>query len=205
MLNFLQPDRLPESEYQEMMDGGTRAIIYNISNGKIMKIRWNACYASANVLKKQGVTENSGQWVKDLVSCLLDTICNFQNFKVRINAAVSLGCVWSRSVLGSSYFPVLEGLLTSLESSQNFEVFGEWQHQSNLVDQLCLTICHLLSFLESQQEFSKFAQLVGENRDVVENSFLNSAGRISPEKFGPVLQANTHISRFEARNKMKKC
>ena len=34
------------------MDAGTRAIIANISSGKIMKIRWNACYASSHVLKK---------------------------------------------------------------------------------------------------------------------------------------------------------
>ena len=67
-----------------MMDKGTRAIISNISGGKIMKIRWNACYAAANILRKPDVRENSGDWIKDLVSCLSDTVLNFQNFKARI-------------------------------------------------------------------------------------------------------------------------
>ena len=67
-----------------MMDKGTRAIISNISGGKIMKIRWNACYAAANILRKPDVRETSGEWIKDLVFCLSDTVLNFQNFKVRI-------------------------------------------------------------------------------------------------------------------------
>ena len=52
--------------------------------------------------------------------------------QVRINAAVALGSITSRGSLGSLYFPVFKGLVTSLETAQNFEVFGEWQHQANL-------------------------------------------------------------------------
>ena len=52
MLNYLSPDHLSSNEYQEMMGAGTKAIINNIQSGKIMKIRWNACYASANLLRE---------------------------------------------------------------------------------------------------------------------------------------------------------
>jgi hypothetical protein len=51
---------------------------------------------------------------------------------VRINAAVALGSITSRASLGSHFLPVFRGLVTSLETAQNFEVFGEWQHQANL-------------------------------------------------------------------------
>ena len=68
-----------------MMDTGTRAIMANITSGRIMKIRWNACYAAANVLKKEGVRETSGSWVPDLLVCLVDTLQNFQNFKVTLH------------------------------------------------------------------------------------------------------------------------
>jgi hypothetical protein len=97
---------------------------------------------------------------------------------VRINAAVALGSITSRSCLGAQFVPVFKGLVTSLETAQNFEVFGEWQHQANLgntafksilefrslygsnityylVNQLCISLCRLLSLLESQQEFSR--------------------------------------------------
>jgi hypothetical protein len=52
--------------------------------------------------------------------------------QVRINAAVALGSITSRASLGSYFLPVFRGLVTSLETAQNFEVFGEWQHQANL-------------------------------------------------------------------------
>jgi hypothetical protein len=57
---------------------------------------------------------------------------------VRINAAVALGSITSRASLGSHYLPVFRGLVTSLETAQNFEVFGEWQHQANLGQRLFL-------------------------------------------------------------------
>jgi hypothetical protein len=62
------------------MSGGTKAIMANITGGKIMKVRWNACYAASNILKKE---EAEGQWRTDLINCLLDMVINFQNFKVK--------------------------------------------------------------------------------------------------------------------------
>jgi hypothetical protein len=64
------------------MSNGTKAIMANITGGKIMKVRWNACYAASNILRKE---EEEGQWRTDLINCLLDMVINFHNFKV-INA-----------------------------------------------------------------------------------------------------------------------
>jgi hypothetical protein len=64
------------------MSSGTKAIMANITGGKIMKVRWNACYAASNILRKE---EEEGQWRTDLINCLLDMVINFHNFKV-INA-----------------------------------------------------------------------------------------------------------------------
>ena len=70
--------------YQELMSRGTKAVITNITGGKIMKVRWNACYAASNILKKvEGEDEPATQWRTDLVNCLLDLVINFQNFKVK--------------------------------------------------------------------------------------------------------------------------
>ena len=35
-----------------------------------IKVRWNACYASSNVLKKDDVSEEMGKWVSNLVAYL---------------------------------------------------------------------------------------------------------------------------------------
>jgi len=204
MLNYISPDLISDTEYQEMMGAGTKAIISNIQSGKIMKIRWNACYASANLLRKEKVKDSSGPWVGDLTSCLSQIVLNFQNFKVRINAAYALSCAWGREVFGSNFFSVFQALISSLESAQNLEVFGEWQHQANLVNQLCISICRLLSFVQNQAEFSRCVGLMFENWDVVESSFKAAAPRISPDKFAPILEASNHLAAFQSRKEEEK-
>ena len=64
------------------MTSGSKAIMANITGGKIMKVRWNACYAASNILRKEEEAEEGGQWRLDLINCLLDMVINFQNFKV---------------------------------------------------------------------------------------------------------------------------
>jgi len=164
-----------------------------------MKVRWNACYASSNVLKKDDVSEEMGKWVSDLVSSLSSLVLNFQNFKVRINAAVALGAVKNRAAVNSSLFNIMESLVVGLESSQNLEVFGEYQHQSNLVQQLCLTLSHLITFT-TEKEFTRLKDLLYVNWDIVENSYMSAARNIAPNKFTPILAAHNHISAFSPRN-----
>merc|ERR1712059_133396 len=155
-----------EEEFGSLMSAGTKCMITSIQTGKIMKIRWNACYAASNILKKEGLGKDYS-WKRQLLDCLLDTVVNFQNFKVRINAAVALGSVVSQATLGPDYFlRVLEGLLSSLENTHSVEVFGEWQHQENLVNQL------------------------------ISSSLMASIKRISPEKSSPFLSASQAAERL---------
>jgi hypothetical protein len=64
------------------MPQGTKAIITNITGGKIMKVRWNACYAASNILRKVDDSSETATWRTELINCLLDMVINFQNFKV---------------------------------------------------------------------------------------------------------------------------
>jgi hypothetical protein len=73
------------------MSSGTKAIMANITGGKIMKVRWNACYAASNILRKE---EEEGQWRTDLINCLLDMVINFHNFKVISAQSVSQAYPW---------------------------------------------------------------------------------------------------------------
>jgi hypothetical protein len=199
MLNYISPDCSTPDEYADLMERGARALIINITTGKSMKVRWNACYASSNLLKKEDVTEDMGKWVTDLINSLSTLVLNFQNFKVRINAAVALGAVRNRGAINSALFHILESLVVGLESSQNLEVFGEYQHQSNLVQQLCLTLSHLITFT-TEREFSRLKDVLYGNWDIVENSFMSAARNITPNKFTPILDAHNHISAFNPRN-----
>ena len=82
MLHWLTRERLDgEAEFERVMAAGTAAMVAAIHTGKIMKIRWNACYAASNVLRKPGLEQNYA-WKRELLACLLDTVTNHQNFKV---------------------------------------------------------------------------------------------------------------------------
>jgi len=190
MLYYLTRERLGgEEEFDKVMAMGATCMLENIKTGKIMKIRWNACYAASNILKKKGLEKNYN-WKVDLLECLLETVRNFQNFKVRINAAVALGSAASRGTLGEFYLPVLEGLVDSLSSTHSEEVFGEWQHQENLRDQLSLSLCQIVALCKDEKEFSKVCSVVGDSWDLVETSLNHSIKRISPEKSSPFLAAS---------------
>jgi len=190
MLYYLTRERLGgEEEFEKVMGVGAACMLENIKTGKIMKIRWNACYAASNILKKKGMEKNY-LWKMDLLECLLETVRDFQNFKVRINAAVALGSAATRGTLGDLYIPVMEGLVDSLSSTHSEEVFGEWQHQENLRDQLSLGICQIIAICKEEKEFSKLCSVVSDSWDLVESSLRQSIRRISPEKSSSFLAAS---------------
>ena len=118
-----------------------------------MKIRWNACHAAGNVLKKTDIDADF-TWKRRLVDCLLDAVRNHQNFKVRINAAYALGCPVRRESLGEQYVEVVGALVDSLATTHTDQVAGEWTHMENLRDQLVLSLCHLVSLSFSLSSWS---------------------------------------------------
>ena len=168
------------------MKDGVNCIIHFVNNGKIMKIRWNACYAAGNVLKKEELSKNYS-WKVNLIDCLVEIVLNHQNFKVRINAALALGSPVCRETLGEQYWAVLASLLDSLGNTHDHEVAGEWTHMENLRDQLVLSLCHLVSLCRQEKEFVRICSLIHDNYDLVESSIKMSSKRISPEKSSPFL------------------
>jgi len=196
MLFYLTMERVgSEQEFDALMSKGTDCLVANIKSGKIMKIRWNACYAASNILKKEGLVKDF-PWKRRLLDCLLDTVVNFQNFKVRINAAVALGSAGSRGVLGEQYMGAVGALLDALENTQGVEVFGEWQHQENLVSQLSCSLCSLVALAASAQEFARVAEAVADHWDLVTSALSQSVKRISPEKTSSFLAASQAADRL---------
>jgi len=187
MLLYLHADRLESKvEFDNVMSDGVDAIVHLIHTGKIMKIRWNACYAAGNVLKKKDIDRNSS-WKKTLVDCLLQTVENHQNFKVRINAAYALGCPVRRETLHDQYTSAIETLVACLGTTHSDEVAGEWTHMENLRDQIVLSVCQLLALCQDEKEFVKICSLLSNNCELFESCLMMSIKRISPEKCSPFL------------------
>jgi len=195
MLYFLNQDQVEDSnQLNQLMEEGTNALVHNISTGKIMKIRWNAAYAASTVLKKPSSSSGGDSTVyrTKLIQCLLDTVINSENFKVRINAALALGAVTERVVLGDQFQGILSGLLLSMERAYSLEVFGEYQHQAGLIDQLSLTACQLFALAE-RDDLTRSTSLIGQYWDILESSLKAAIRRVSPEKCGPFLEASKNL------------
>ena len=190
MLYYLNMERINcQEEFDKVMRDGVDSITGLIQTGKIMKIRWNACYAAGNVLRKSSIDANFA-WKTSLVECLIDTVRNHQNFKVRINAAYALGCAVRRETLGDHYLDVIRVLVDSLGNTHSDEVAGEWTHMENLRDQIILSLCQLMSLCKETKEFVRICQVLGENCDLFESSLKLSIKRIAPEKCSPFLTAS---------------
>ena len=188
MLYYLHTERLglDTGAGDSAISDGVDCITTLINTGKIMKIRWNACYAAGNVLKKTDIDADFS-WKRSLVDCLLDAVRNHQNFKVRINAAYALGCPVRRESLGEQYVEVVGALVDSLATTHSDQVAGEWTHMENLRDQIVLSLCQLLALCKDAKEFCQLCTTLSNNYDLFETSLKMSIKRISPEKCSPFL------------------
>ena len=196
MLYYLDQDKLNnERDFEDVMSGGVDCIVGLIKTGKIMKIRWNACYAAGNVLKKRDI-DRDYVWKRNLISCLLETVNNHQNFKVRINAAFALGCPVRRGTLGDQYLDVVGALVDSLGTTHSEEVAGEWSHMENLRDQIILSLCQLINVSSDDKELLRILSLISDNFDLFSSSLKLSIRRMSPEKCSPILSASEVLESF---------
>ena len=96
-------------------------------------------------------------------------------------------------MLGDYYLPAITAILESLENTQGVEVFGEWQHQENLVNQLSCSLCSLVALASSSMELGKVALLIAPHWDLVQDSLTQAVKRISPEKTSSFLAASQTV------------
>ena len=89
----------------------------------------------------------------------------------------------SRSVYGDKFQEICLTLVRALDTFCDVSEEEEAQHRADLLDQLCLTFCHLLTLADSRDLDSLNRTLVDNYAtDTLENSLRTVALRISPEK-----------------------
>ena len=187
-------------EYPEVSDlcrEAVHAIAKNISCGKVMKVRWNACYAASLLLKAKDELICSNQSRLDIIQAILPVMQSCPNYKVRINGALALMSIDQRSVFSTLYCSTVKSVVNSLESAvSNLEDSDEIQHRSDLIDQLCSTYAHLLCLIESE-DFRHLSNELAEDVDMLTDAFKSALLRISPEKTGVFVEAQRRINSLE--------
>ena len=92
----------------------------------------NACYAAGGILRTQGVF-TSNECHSLLIQALIPVIENCTNFKVRINASLSLTSVSSRVAFGEDYLRAALTIVKAMESAYQTEAdVDEVQHRTGI-------------------------------------------------------------------------
>lgn len=193
----VEPNSITENdEFKSVTLSIVDAIILNVSTGKAMKVRWNACYAAGAVFKPSYIFEDKQLVSKRLVviETLLPIVENFPNFKVRISAAFALACAETRNIYGEKFQDICLTVVRALDTVHDVSEEEEAQHRSDLVDQLCLTFCHLLGLADLRDLESLNRELVENySMDTLERSLRTVTLRISPEKATTIISVKLQI------------
>lgn len=166
-------------------------------NGKSthMKVVWNACYAYNNAMKNTNLHDQLQQMDFFDAFCVLCRECS--NFKARCSAAAALAAPNTRAFYGTSFCHVWSVVVEALELAQNIENLNELKHREALVGQLCLTMCHLASLVETS-DLSSLVDTLIQHWESVITQMRRIAGVLTPEGCRTILEAVGHVRQLPA-------
>ena len=212
-------------EVEDICSSAVDAIVMNVSSGKVMKVRWNACYAAGGILRTRNLFR-SESFNDKLIEALIPVIEECPNYKVRINASLALMSVPTREAFDNHFSKAvvtiakaMESTVTSFDEVEEVQVllrklihekerliyvfFSFLQHRTELIDQLCLTYAYLLSMATSEDVFLLESQLIG-YVDLMAETMKSVLLRISPEKTTVFVEAKRHLTSETLVNNRKK-
>lgn len=149
LLQFVSADNLGNESIKELVTKSTACLVQSLSAG-LMKVRWNVCYSLGCLLGNTDIVSANHVDVDSVFAALLSSLNTCSNFKVRIQAASALAVPKERDIYGRAMQTVWSGTLTALEGTKQQVDYRELQHQEQLREQLCATICHLLSLAKPE-------------------------------------------------------
>jgi len=184
-------------EVEEICSNAIDAVVAAISKGKVMKVRWNACYAAGNILRTTTSSlfcsnHYSGLLIQALIPVIAVGSC--PNYKVRINASLALSCVPSREAFGDQFLNAAFTIVKAIESAvTEVTEITEVEHRYDLINQLCATWAYLLSITTPEDITILESQLVGQ-MDLLLDTMKSVLLRISPEKTSVFVEAKRHLT-----------
>lgn len=170
-------------------------------NNSNMKVKWNACYAIGNFMKNPVIfyldVTPEFDWRATVYQSLSDIIVKCANFKVRINGAAALAVPTRRSHYNRFYLDVWNGTLNALYQANCLTDFNEYNHRDNLLDQLCITISHLIT-LATVEDLLGVENVLMQHLDSTKQNWIRVVNRMVPEKAASLLAANLHLKNMHA-------
>jgi len=208
------PGMATNSDFIDVCSELITTIKLNVESGRAMKVRWNACYAASNCLKPLTLFRNKRLAAdrSELICALLPLIEDFPNFKVRTSAAFAVSCATSKGIFnggggGEGHQKLSEICLTTikgLDSMYDAQEEGEGQHKADLVDQLCLTFCHLIMLADASDVQEVNSALLEHSPETLVASLDTVMVRISPEKGSVIVKTMSKMNEMAKSQQLRK-
>ncbi|XP_076434572.1 HEAT repeat-containing protein 6-like isoform X2 [Babylonia areolata] len=149
ILRYLPARSLGKSHMVEAVSNSVKVIIKTMNSGP-MKVRWNSCYAMANMMRNPLLFTSQPAWLDSVLTALAQVVKDCKNFKVRINAALALSVPGHRCHYGqvALYVMVWRSLVEALKTADDITDFAEFRYKESLTEQVCLAALHMLSLSE---------------------------------------------------------
>lgn len=199
LLRLIRAEHMASENWQTQCRDAIRRLIEQAKltgNNSNMKVKWNACYAIGNFMKNPVIFDlgvaSGFDWKATVYQSLADIIVNCANFKVRINGAAALAVPAQRSHYSKFYLDVWNGTLNALYQANCLTDFNEYNHRDNLLDQLCITISHLIT-LATVDDLVGIENVLLQLLDSTKQNWIRIVNRMVPEKAASLLAANLRL------------
>lgn len=123
------------------------------------------------------------------------------NFKVRINGAAALAVPLKRAHYGRFYLSVWSALSLALFQANQLIDFNEYNHRDNLLDQLCITISHLVK-LATVEDLIDLENVLLQQFDSNKQNWIRVINRMIPEKAASLLEANSYLEDISTKESL---
>ncbi|KAF2895184.1 hypothetical protein ILUMI_10984 [Ignelater luminosus] len=197
LLQLITREFINQTNFKDVVEKGIDALVKNATVGTNMKVRWNSCYAIGNILKNSSLYLSNDNKKNVLFNSLMELVMSFRNFKVRINAAVALSCPTNREMYGQHFFEIWTSLLKALENTQNVEDFSEYNHRDHLVEQICISVGHMITLL-TIEDLTHIHSSIILYLDIFKLQMHRVLERVVPEKSSILLVASNHLNELKS-------
>lgn len=197
ILKLLKQSHLENQAWINLFEKSVKVLQESLLTGNNVKTKWNVCYALGCMMKNSIIyDERLKQKWQDLVFPALSTIIKTSsNFKVRINAAVSITIPDQRTHYGQYFMDVWSLLLLALEQSNHLIDFNEYKHRDGLQEQICFSIAHLINLMlieDSPAMKNELFPLI----DITKQNWERVLNRLLPEKSAILISATGKLKEW---------
>nr|CAI5828887.1 unnamed protein product [Callosobruchus analis] len=205
LLQLVTEEMLKNDPFPDTVEKAFAVLVKCCTTGSNMKVRWNSCYALKNAMQNMHLYNKSyftnKNWQNPVFNALNELVVSFKNFKVRINAALALSSPKCREHYDNFYYSVWIALLKALENSGNIDDFNEYKHRDNLVEQICISLGHLTTFLQVE-DLSQLHNTLQLYEDNLRTHISKVMERLVPERSTKLSEAVYALNQLEKRKEM---